>query len=141
MIAVGIFVASAVALSAQGASSSSDVFACSFVKDERSDPDSHIVDLRAERRTGSNGDVWLLDFGKGPSVEGKAFDADFGSVGGGTGIEWRDKAGKAHRAFVSYNDMVTENGQKVMFLSLDEPSLWQPPGYVCQTAALKENRR
>jgi hypothetical protein len=119
---------------------SRDVFACSFVKDEKSDPDSHIVDLRAERRTTSDGELWILDFADGSSVQGKAFDASFGSIGGGTGIEWLDKNSKTRRAFLSYSDVVQGNGQKVMFLSLDKPSLWQPPGYVCQTAALKENR-
>jgi NADH-quinone oxidoreductase subunit H len=117
-----------------------DVFSCSFVKNERSDPDSHIVDLRAERQATPNGDFWLLDFGNGPPVRGKAFDVSFGSIGGGAGIEWRDQNNKVHRAFVSYSDIVMENGQKAMFLSLDKPSLWQPPGYACQTAALKENR-
>jgi hypothetical protein len=122
-------------------SASKDVFACSFVEDKKSDPDSHIVDLRAERRTTSGGELWLLDFADGSSVQGTAFDASFGSMGGGTGIEWRDENGKAHRAFVSYSDIVQQNGQKVMFLSLDKPSLWQSPGYVCQTGALKENRQ
>jgi NADH-quinone oxidoreductase subunit H len=125
----------------QSAEESRDVFACSYIKNEKSDPDSHFVDLRAERRTTSDGDVWLLQFADGSSVKGRAFDASFGSVGGGTGIEWRDKSGKLRRAFVSYSDVVSENGQKAMFLSLDKPSLWQPPGYVCQTAALKENRQ
>jgi NADH-quinone oxidoreductase subunit H len=125
---------------AESPDASKDVFACSYVRDEKSDPDSHIVDLRAERRTTSDGDVWLLDFADGSSVQGKAFDAAFGSIGGGTGIEWRDKNSKSHRAFVSYSDIAQSSGQRVMFLSLDKPSLWQPPGYVCQTAALKENR-
>jgi NADH-quinone oxidoreductase subunit H len=119
---------------------SSDVFACAYVKNLKSDPDSHLTDLRAERRQTSGGEVWRLDFAGGASVEGKAFEASFGSVGGGTGIEWRDQAGKTHRAFISYSDIVMANGQKAMFLSLNRPSLWQPPGYVCQTAALKENR-
>ncbi len=38
-------------------------------------------------------------------------------------------------------DMALPAGQQAMFLSLDRPSLWQAPGYVCQTAALEENRR
>jgi NADH-quinone oxidoreductase subunit H len=126
---------------AQSADASRDVFACSFVKDENSDPDSHVVDLRAERHTTAEGEVWLLSFANGSSVQGKAFDASFGSIGGGTGIEWRDKSGKTRRAFVSYSDIIMEGGQKAMFLSLDKPSLWQAPGYVCQTAALKENRQ
>jgi len=132
--------AAMVAASEQSGALSRDVFACSYMKDENSEPDSHFVDLRAERRTASSGDEWLLDFADGSSAQGRSFDADFGSVGGGTGIEWRDNKGQARRAFVSFSDIVTENGQKVMFLSLDKPSLWQPPGYLCQTAALKENR-
>jgi hypothetical protein len=119
---------------------SRDVFACSYVKDEKSDPDSHVVDLRAERRSTSDGDLWLLDFADGSAFQGRAFEASFGSIGGGTGIEWRDRNGKARRAYVSYSDIVQGDGQKVIFLNLDKPSLWQPPGYLCQTAALKENR-
>jgi hypothetical protein len=118
-----------------------DVFACSYVKDEKSEPDSHIVDLRAERRTTAEGEVWLLNFADGTSIQGKAVEASFGSIGGGTGIEWRDKNEKVRRAFVSYSDIVLPGGQKAMFLSLGKPSLWQPPGYACQTAALKENRQ
>ena len=119
---------------------SRDVFACAYVQDEKSDPDSHYVDLRAERRSTPTGDIWLLDFADGSSVRGKAFAAAFGSVGGGVGIEWLQKDSKTRRAFVSYSDVVQPEGQKLMFLSLDKPSLWQPPGYFCQTAALKENR-
>ena len=125
----------------QSNDSSEDVFACSYVKDEKSDPVGHVVDLRAERRSISDGEIWLLDFANGSSVQGKAIDASFGSIGGGTGIEWRDKSNQLHQAFVSYSDVVERNGQKVMFLSPDKPSLWQPPGYVCQTAALKENHQ
>jgi NADH-quinone oxidoreductase subunit H len=127
--------------SAAASSASDDVFACSYVKDEKSDPDMHVVDLRAKRRTTSNGELWLLDFADGSAVEAKAFEASFGSIGGGNGIEWRDNEGNAHRAFISYSDVVSPNGQKMMFLSLDEPSLWQPPGYVCETAALKDHRQ
>jgi len=123
------------------AEANKDVFACSYMENENSDPDSHYVDLRAERRTTATEDLWRLDFANGFSVEGKAFGAEFGSIGGGTGIEWRDGKGEAHKAFVSYSDVVLENGQKAMFLSMDKPSLWQPPGYYCQTAALKENRQ
>ena len=119
---------------------SAAIFACSYVKNEKSDPDNHVVDLRAERRRGSDGETWVLDFPDGLSVSGKAFDSAFGSIGGGTGIEWRDTNGKARKAFVSYSDIVSGDGQETMFMSLDKPSLWQPPGYVCQTAALKESR-
>ena len=46
------------------------VFACSYVKNEKSDPDSHVVDLRAERRRGSDGEIWVLDFADGTSASG-----------------------------------------------------------------------
>ena len=140
MIALVLIANTMLAAPIQDVNTSKDVFACSYMKDEKSDPDSHIVDLRAERRATSDGDIWQLDFADGSSVQGRAFDASFGSIGGGTGIEWRDKDNKTRRAFVSYSDIRLPNGQKAMFLSLNKPSLWQSPGYVCQTAALKENR-
>jgi len=116
-----------------------DVFACAFVASESDEPGS-IVDLRAERTTNGQTETWRLDWADGRSADGVAFDAKFGSVGGSTGVQWSDARGRTKKAFISYSDMVLPEGQRAMFLSLDKPSLWQPPGYVCQTAALKENR-
>ncbi len=118
----------------------SDVFACAYVATANDDPDRHIVDLRAERWVSASGEHWQLDWTKGASVQADAFSAEFGSIGGSTGISWTDQNGAKKRAFVSYSDIVLPDGQKAMFLSIDKPSLWQPPGYFCSTAALKENR-
>jgi len=117
----------------------SDVFACSFVARVDDEPGS-VVDLRAERRSSATGEHWQLDWAEGRSAYARAFEAEFGSVGGSTGIEWTE-SGETKRAYISYSDIVLPAGQKAMFLSLDRPSLWQPPGYVCQTAALEENRQ
>ncbi|MGQ0590487.1 MAG: hypothetical protein ACT4N8_13320 [Sphingosinicella sp.] len=116
-----------------------DVFACSFVRSANDEPGS-VVDLRVERRSDAAGERWRLDWAEGRSAEARPFEAEFGSVGGSSGIEWTEN-GETKRAYISYSDISLPNGQIAMFLSLDRPSLWQPPGYVCQTAALEENRQ
>ncbi len=35
---------------------------------------------------------------------------------------------------MSFGDVGSQDGSKDAWLSLDHPSLWQPPGYFCVTA-------
>jgi NADH-quinone oxidoreductase subunit H len=132
--------ARAATMSAAEATAQNDVFACAFVRRSSEEPKS-FVDLRAERISDGQGERWRLDWADGRSASADTFAVNFGSVGGSTGLRWVNQDGATKQAFVSYSDLALPDGQKAMFLSLDKPSLWQPPGYICQTAALKENRQ
>ena len=74
---------------------------------------------------------WTMMWPGRPPVTAQPFDADFGSVGGSIGLRWTAADGKQKKAFISFSDIASKDGEIHFWLGLDRPSLWQPPGYVC----------
>jgi hypothetical protein len=87
-------------------------------------------------QSGSLGDStgrWTMSWLGQPPVTAQPFETSFGSIGGSVGIRWTAADGKRKKAFISFSDVHSEDGKIYFWLSLDRPSLWQPPGYGCES--------
>jgi hypothetical protein len=114
------------------ASAPESVFACQYFRNdaEASDGSVHTVDLRVAKRTDG---TWTLQRQNDAVVIATEFPADFGSIGGSVGLRWEDGKGKRKTAYISYSDIVAPAGKKYFWLSFDHPSLWQAPGFGCES--------
>lgn len=118
---------------------SSQVFGCSWVETEQDDPfflDS--VELRAERTRGENGEYWDLQWADDRTAHALAYSMEPGRFGEKVRLEW-SVGGEMKQAFVS-NLPFAEVGREMVFISVDSAAQDGPPGYVCTTAPLEENR-
>jgi hypothetical protein len=130
---IALVLTAGIGLSVAAQSQTTDtVFACQYFRTEReaSDGDVHVVDLRAVRHADA---TWTLEWADKPPVSAISFPSEFGSVGGSVGLRWRDVKGKEMKAYISFSDIGNDNGKQYFWLNLKRPSLWQPPGFGCES--------
>jgi hypothetical protein len=123
---------------AEQGSAPTRVFSCQFFRNER-EAGRPIVrqDIKIVQ-SGSLYDAtgrWTVSWHGQPPVTAQPFEASFGSEGGSVGLAWIAADGKPKKAFISYSDIHTADGKIYFWLGLDQPSLWQPPGYGCEPAS------
>jgi hypothetical protein len=108
-------------------------FACSYVRNPRNVPDPRRhADLRMVRHGVGEAAQWTLAWPDRPVITATSFPVEFGSVGGSQGLRWQEN-GASKTAYISFSDVVMEGGSTAFWMSMDRPSLWQPPGYACQS--------
>ena len=136
MMLLSVIVASALTTSSSGAAA---VFGCSWMESEQDDPFFlDTVELRAERTRGEDGEYWDLQWADDRTVHARAYPMEPGQFGERVRIEW-SASGEVKQAFVSKLPFV-EVGREMVFISVDSAAQDGPPGYVCTTAPLEENR-
>jgi len=115
------------------------VFGCSWVATEQDDPFFlDTVELRATRTRGETGEYWDLQWVDDRTAHARAYPMEPGRFGEKVRIEW-SAGGEKKQAFVS-NLPFAEAGREMVFISVDSAAQDGPPGYVCTTAPLEENR-
>jgi len=78
---------------------------------------------------------WTAQWPGQSPIAATPFPASFGSVGGSVGLRLQDANGRPREAYISFSDIHAETGKVYFWLNLDRPSLWQPPGYGCESQA------
>ncbi|WP_447762741.1 hypothetical protein [Sphingopyxis panaciterrae] len=139
ILASGIFLM-AMPASAFGQTPNDVLFNCWSVKSDGKLDDKRPPDMVLTRQ-GKMSDAsasWLVQWAGKEPVSAMAFEANYGSVGGSTGLRWSED-GRERVAFVSYSDIKMANGSEAFWLSFDKPSLWQPPGYVCDSGSSQKS--
>jgi hypothetical protein len=127
------------ALSMSASSGAPAMFGCSWVESEQDDPFFlDTVELRAERTRGENGETWDLQWADNRTAHARAYPIAAGRFGEKVRLEWSE-SGEVTQAFVS-NLPFAEVGREMVFISVDSAAQDGPPGYVCTTAPLEENR-
>ncbi|HEY1607458.1 MAG TPA: hypothetical protein VGF77_17870 [Allosphingosinicella sp.] len=119
---------------AQEDSAPTRIFSCHFVRSEREAAHPTLQEDLRIVQSGSPYDAtgrWTLSWPGQAPLTAEPFEASFGSVGGSVGLQWTATNGKAKKAFISFSDIHSDNDRIYFWLSLDRPSLWQSPGYVC----------
>ena len=133
--AVAVFAGStgAVAQNMQPPETTETVFVCKFYKNANG-PDESAAALRLSREKSNfdGPDKWTVQRSGGDAVKAEPFSASFGSVGGSQGLSWKGVDGQQQKAFISYSDIVDADQPEVFWLGMNRPSLWQPPGYLCE---------
>ncbi|MDO7842448.1 hypothetical protein [Sphingomonas immobilis] len=127
------------AMQAVSGAEAPEVFTCEQLKTESAEPHEPLrKDLVITHLAGGSSDgVWTVAWpGKAP-IEAATFKSDFGSIGGSVAFRWTEPTGRVQTAYISFSDIVTADGSRAGWLSLGKPSLWQPPGYMCATPAIK----
>ena len=127
-----LFLATIMATEQQPSRAADTVFACQYFHTDReaSDGSVHVVDLRAVRHADK---TWTLEWANKSAVVAKSFPANFGSIGGSVGLEWQDAKGNPQKAFLAFGDVIDGSGKEYFWLNLKRPSLWQTPGYGCES--------
>ena len=112
--------------------SQSVAYICGYMRNGRSNPDprSH-TDLRLTRRVVQSGSEWTLSRPGQPDVVATGFPARFG-IHGSEGMRWQEN-GAEKRAYITYAEDGLADGSRVLWFSLNRPSLWETPGYICQS--------
>jgi hypothetical protein len=81
---------------------------------------------------------WTIQWPGQPPIAAAPFSASFGSVGGSIGLRWQDANGRQKQAYISFSD-IHGSGKIFFWLSLDRPSLWQAPGYGCESQTIERS--
>jgi hypothetical protein len=126
-----------VAPSATGESSASTrTFVCQLFRNDREAERPIVREDIKFVQSGSLHDStgrWTVSWAGLPPVTAQPFEASFGSIGGSVGLRWTAADGKQKKAFISFSDVHSGDGKIYFWLSLDRPSLWQTPGYGCES--------
>jgi hypothetical protein len=107
-------------------------YICGYMRNGRSNPDPRArTDLRLTRRTVQSGSEWTISRLGQPDIAAAGFPARFG-IHGSEGMRWQEN-GAEKRAFITYAEDALADGSRVLWFSLNRPSLWETPGYICQS--------
>jgi hypothetical protein len=114
------------------AQSQTVAYVCGYMRNGRSNPDpTSRPDLRLTRRAAQSGSLWTLSRPGQPEIVATGFPAVFG-VHGSEGMRWQEN-GAEKRAYITYAEDRLSDGSRVLWFSFNRPSLWETPGYICQS--------
>lgn len=117
---------------AQSSQPESVAYICSYMRHGRSNADPRSrTDLRLVRRGDQTTSQWTLAWPDRPEVVATGFAASVG-IHGSEGLRWQEN-GAGKRAYVAYSENRLADGATVLWFSLNRPSLWETPGYICQS--------
>jgi hypothetical protein len=113
-----------------------ETFSCHFYRNVgETKGESEREDLKITQSGPLHGPAgaWTVQLPGQAVIKAEAFEAKFGSIGGSMGLRWTAADGRPATAYISFSDVTSANGKIYFWLSLDRPSLWQPPGYGCES--------
>jgi len=140
-MSIALFLQIAALATSSPAGDALEVYTCEHLASESSKPHEPLrPDLTLQHKANGSADgSWTVIWpGKAP-IEAQTFSAEFGSVGGSAAFRWVEDNGHKRVGFLSFSDLEIPDGSKGAFFSMGEPSLWQPPGFLCATSPTKKS--